>query len=90
MNKKVKQEDDGIVIRHAAQLAQEIAKYIHANTEIHQFGMTTVAYAVEMLLSTPFQDNMRAYDKESTEFRKFLAVAHNDVKNILNNDLMAN
>lgn len=84
MSKKAKQDEGNLVIHHASRLAQEIAKYIHANTEIQKYGMTTVAYAVEMLLSTPFLDNMRAYDKESTEFRKFLAVVHDDVKNLIN------
>ena len=91
MNKKTKQEAGEMMIRHASRLAQEIAKYIHANKEIQKYGMTTVAYAVEMLLSTPFLDNMRTYDKESTEFRKFMAIVHDDVKNLINTaDMMAN
>lgn len=91
MSKKTKQEDGEMMIRHASRLAQEIAKYIHANEEIQKYGMTTVAFAVELLLSTPFQSDMHTYDKESTEFRKFLAVVHDDVKNLIKQaTMMAN
>ena len=90
MSKKTKQDEGQMVMHHASELAQVIAKYISSQKEIHKYGMTTVAYAVEMLLSTPFQNDMRMYDKESAEFRRFLSVVHEDVKALIYNAKMVN
>lgn len=84
--------DEGqLVLHHAARLSEKIVKYIHDRPIVHQYGMTVVAYAVEMLLSLPHEGNEMGYDKESEEFRRFLGTVHGDVKKIVNSsDGLAN
>ena len=81
MEKKGMSEEK-MVLHHAVELSKVITKYIGDRPHLHAYGITTMAYAVEMLLSLPFNGDEKGFDAESEEFRKFLSIVHDDVKKL--------
>ena len=71
-----------LVMNEAADLATIIHKHIVKRKKIHQFGMTVVGYAVEMMLSNAAESVNMDYDQMSKDWREFMVHAHDDIKKL--------
>lgn len=75
MKYKPTKEEEKLVVETACDLATAIHKFIYERQNVHKFGITVIAIAVEMILS-----HSPNWDKTSQEYREFLGIVHNDLK----------
>lgn len=73
---KPSKKEERLVLYAATELAEVIIAHVHKKPELHDYGMTILGLASEMIMSSAGNK----WDVVSKEFREFLVVAHKDLK----------
>lgn len=83
MGKKATPQEAKIVLNDAIELMHIIAHFINEKPHRSEHGMTILAYAVELIIHSASNGDMKEFDRLSKTWKNFVSLAHEDVKKMI-------